>query len=109
MKQNEIQACSLDGTQLAERLEEWGRVTSRAIRRRVDGGRMVADYPKDDALLRRIEELIEAEAECCSFMQFTVTEDAESFTVELRVPDDIAPAIIGALGRSVEEPAPVQV
>ena len=92
--------CSLGGTDLDDRLAQWGAVMSLAIDRRVEGGRVVSTYPRDEDLLAKIRMLIAAEAECCSFMDFTVEENAESFTVELRVPNEMSDGILEMLGRA---------
>src|SRR4029450_7474861 len=40
-------ACTLDGPDLVNRIEEWREVVARAKTRRVEDGRVVAVYPKD--------------------------------------------------------------
>lgn len=80
-------ACSLGGSELIERIGEWASVTSRASSRQVAEGRVVSVYPADPQLLRRLQELIAAEAECCSFLKFEIQHDADKIVVELRVPD----------------------
>ena len=82
----EPRTCSLSHEKLSGRVLAWSRVMARAIDRRVDGDNTVATYPRDDELLEEVRALIAAEAECCPFMEFTVTESPEGFTVELRVP-----------------------
>ena len=101
---NETLACSLAGDELVGRIREWTQVTARATSRHVEKGRIVSTYPIDEELLRRLRELIAAEAECCSFMQFEVKEGPDQVTVELRVPDEMSEALAVMLGL-VTQPA----
>ena len=103
---DEKPACSLSGAEFGARAAEWARVTSRAIDRRVEDGRIVSTYPRDPSLLEQIRKLIAAEAECCPFMQFGVEEGADHVTVELNVPDGMAEQIVAALG-STDSPSGV--
>jgi hypothetical protein len=94
----ETMACSLSGPELVERIGEWAQVTSRATSRRVEGGRITSTYPRDEQLLERLRALIAAEAECCSFMQFSVEEQPDQVVVELRVPEHMAGMLALMLG-----------
>ena len=86
--QRAARECSLDDHELVDRTEEWRRIAMRAESRRTEEGRVVATYPKDDALLRDIRRLIAAEAECCPSMRFAVEELPDRVVVELAVPTD---------------------
>lgn len=79
--------CTLEGSELVERIEAWQQVVSRATAREAKDGRLVARYPKDARLLDRLRELIAAEAECCPFLDFSVDERADSIVTELRLPE----------------------
>lgn len=85
--------CSLDPDALAERLDAWRRVTARATRRRIDGVTITATYPKDPQLLADLRRLVAAEAECCSFLRFTVEENADHILSELRLPQGTSEAM----------------
>ena len=85
-------ACSLEGAELATRIDAWREVTTLATVRRVEGDRVVAVYPNDAQLLARLRELIAAEAECCSFLRFEVEETRDAIVTELRLPADIPDA-----------------
>lgn len=104
MTTSETLACSLGGDELIERLGQWAHVASQATSRHVEKGRIVSTYPADEDLLRRLRELIAAEAECCSFMKFEVTEGPDGVVVELRVPDEMSGALAVMLG-VVTQPA----
>jgi hypothetical protein len=104
MTNDQMLACSLSSPELAERIREWGEVASRATSRHVDKGRIVSTYPLDSQLLLQLRRLIEAEAECCPFMQFSVEEGPDQVEVELRVPDDMSEALAVMLGLVTQQP-----
>jgi hypothetical protein len=81
--------CSLDGTELTTRLDAWQEVVARATSRGVEDGRVVAVYPKDAQILARLRELIAAEAECCSFLHFSLEETPDAIVTELRLPEEM--------------------
>ena len=102
--ERETLACTLSESELADRIQEWAQVTSRATSRRVESGRIVSTYPPDDDLLQQVRELIAAEAECCTFMQFTLKEKQDGFEVQLRVPDDKSETLAVMLGLVAKQP-----
>jgi hypothetical protein len=81
--------CTLDGPDLVNRIEAWREVVARAKTRRVEDGRVVAVYPKDAQILDRLRELVAAEAECCSFLRFSVEETPDAILTELRLPEEL--------------------
>jgi MerR family transcriptional regulator, copper efflux regulator len=95
---NEEIACSLNGPELIERINQWREVSSHATGREIAKGRIVSTYPSDPGLLQQFRKLIAAEAECCPFMQFDITENDDHFLVELRVPEDMSVALAMMLG-----------
>jgi len=86
-------ACTLDGPDLVNRIEEWREVVARAKTRRVEDGRVVAVYPKDAQILFRLRELIAAEAECCSFLRFSVEETPDAILTELQLPEELPDSV----------------
>jgi hypothetical protein len=82
-------ACTLEGSELLARIEAWQRIVSRATERRVEGGRAIATYPNDAQLRQELRELIEAEATCCSFLEFNVEERPDRIVTELRLPEEM--------------------
>jgi hypothetical protein len=82
-------ACTLEGSELLARMRAWQEVTSQATSRRVEDTRIVATYPNDALLLQQLRELIEAEAACCSFLEFGLEEKADSVETELRFPQEM--------------------
>jgi hypothetical protein len=102
-------ACSLEGAELVERIEAWREVVSSATGHDIHYGRVVTTYPKDGWLVERLRELIEAEAECCSFLEFTVDERPDSIVTELRLaeetPASMRTLILGLFGGCVSPAA----
>lgn len=84
---NQLSACTLEGPELVARVQAWQQVASRATSRRVEATRIVATYPNDAQLLQQLRELIDAEAACCSFLEFSVEEGADAVVTELRLPE----------------------
>jgi hypothetical protein len=82
-------ACRLDGAELIDRIEAWREVAQRATSRGVEDDRVVAVYPNDAHLLDRLRELIAAEAECCSFLNFSLEQTPDAILTELRLPEGL--------------------
>ena len=89
----QVSGCTLEGSELLARMHAWEQVTSRATSRRVEDTRIVATYPNDAQLLDQLRELIAAEGACCSFLEFTLEEKADSVVTELRFPQDTPAAM----------------
>ncbi len=102
---NEIAACSLNGSDLPTRIEAWKRVAAQATNREVEKSRIVSTYPSDPWLIEELRALIAAEAECCSFMQFTLDETGDEVVVELQVPEDMSATLGMMLGFVTEQSA----
>ena len=80
-------ACMLSPGELEVRVQEWRDLAENALTRTAEPGRVVSTYPASDAIRRRLRTLIEAEARCCSFLEFDIRDGAEAIEVELRYPD----------------------
>ena len=109
MAENDALACSLDGPELLERLAAWKQLSSHALTRRLEPGLVVTTYPRDEAVLRELRELVAAEAKCCSFLQFEIEEGRDLVTVELRAPSEMSGALelmLGLVGAPTDQPAP---
>lgn len=92
-------ACTLDSTQLVERIAEWREVSSQATSRTVEAEKIISIYPPDPQLTERIRYLIAAEAECCAFLKFSMAEGAHHTVVELAYPAEarsLVEAVVGA-------------
>jgi hypothetical protein len=81
--------CTLEGSELLARMYAWRQVAGRAISRRVEDARIIATYPNDAQLLRKLRELIDAEAACCPFLEFSLEERSDSVVTELRFPEEM--------------------
>lgn len=91
-------SCTLQGPELLQRLREWEQVTSRAKTRVLEENALVAVYPRDRALLDELRRLVEAEKDCCSFLDFRIEERVEDAVVRLEVPEgmhDLLPMMMG--------------
>lgn len=88
MDRPEPAGCSLNSDQVRERISAWQEVASYAMSRQVQADRIISIYPKDADVLRRLEELIAAEAECCSFLEFTIEERDDDTLVQLTFPEE---------------------
>jgi hypothetical protein len=82
-------ACALEGSELLGRIQAWQGVVSRATNRRVADGQLIATYPNDTQLLQRLRELIDGEASCCPFLEFSVEEGPDLIVTELRLPEEM--------------------
>lgn len=93
--------CALDEDAYRERLDRWRAVLDGAAGRR-DGAWFVWELPESaQPRVRDLEELVEAELACCSFLRLRVT--GEPRRVALRVSMD--PARRPAAGTPAEEAA----
>ncbi len=93
-------ACTLESSQLLDRMQAWQQVVSQATSLRIDDRRIIATYPNDAQLLRRLRELVGAEAACCSFLEFSLEERPDEIISELRFSEEM-PAPIKELIRGV--------
>ena len=93
-------ACDLTREAFGERVQEWRALAKAALRRTEAPGRIVTDYPSN--VRGRLETLIEAERECCPFLEFDIRERADVIEVEVRFPPDFE-----AVVSSVIEPSEV--
>ncbi|HEX8804934.1 MAG TPA: MerR family transcriptional regulator [Acidimicrobiales bacterium] len=90
-------ACTLDGGEMADRLDAWQAVLAGATAREpVDGGIRVALDPTVD--LGAVAALAGAEHACCPFFTFAVTVDGRGPALEVRAPDDAADLVAGVFG-----------
>ncbi len=90
-------ACSLSGTDMARRLEDWnsvlGQVTGRVPL--AGGTRMELS---DDAQLPALAALVEAEQTCCPFFSFAITVDQRGLALEVTAPTDSQDLLAAVFG-----------
>ncbi len=81
-------ACSLDAAALAERRADWRALDTWLLDDPGPATRQYARRPEVVAALRR---LVAAEAECCPFLHFTITEEADQVRLDVET-DATSPA-----------------
>lgn len=91
-------SCSLDLSDLSRRLDAWRRVAAQGRTVEVTDDRVVAVYPRREALLADLRALVDAEAECCSFLTFTIEERGDDIVSELSYPPDTPAALRAFIG-----------
>lgn len=96
--------CSLDGGELAERLASIAKVgASSLISDRVEGGGRVLRFRKGPATRCRLEDIVAAEAECCSFLELALRERGDELVLSISAPGDgraVADQLADAFGAS---------
>jgi hypothetical protein len=86
-------ACSLSPAEMLDRLVGWRALAGEALSRRSEPGRVVSVYPRRHDIAARLEELIEAETQCCPFLVFAVRETEQVIEAELRYPPEFQPIV----------------
>jgi hypothetical protein len=79
--------CTLSPEEFEMRVRDWRTLANEALTRTAEPGRVVSTYPASKAIRQRLRMLIEAEASCCSFLEFDIRDGDEAIEVELRYPD----------------------
>ena len=96
-------ACSLAPGALAARLAEWRALKADALlTEHASGSTITARYANRDGVAERLRALVAAEATCCPWLSFDVSEG--EYEIELTV---TAPGDAAQLLASVAEPAQV--
>lgn len=95
-------ACSLAADDLRQRLDEIAAVGAESlVARDSDGLRHTLCFHSDPQTRRRLERIIAAEAECCSFLSLTLVEQKGELILILEAPEDgrsVADGLAGAFG-----------
>jgi DNA-binding transcriptional MerR regulator len=90
-------ACTLDATQVPDRVAEWQSLLGAAGERTaIAGGVRVAFAADVD--VAELARLTAAEQECCRFLAFTITMDGRGTALEVRAPDDARPVVESLFG-----------
>src|SRR5919106_1609018 len=89
--------CSLSPDALSERRGAWRSLTAQALDRRVEPGRVLSTYPKAPEIARSLARLVEAEKDCCPFLEFDVRESDSTIEVELRYPPEFGASLASLL------------
>lgn len=103
MNENHPIACSLDATELPERLAAIARIGADSlVSREVEGGRHLLRFRADATTRERLEGVIAAEAACCSFLDLALTEDAGQLVLSIAAPNE-GRAVADELARAFSE------
>src|SRR5262245_20234470 len=80
-------ACSLDAHERTDRMEEW-----QALRRdallvvREERGTVISTWGRSADVRKRLDELVEAEGACCSFVDFELEERPDALVLRATAP-----------------------
>ena len=81
-------ACSLDADELRVRLTEMSEVGRDALHDvRSTPGKAVLRFAADAETRERLEAIVDAEARCCAFLDFSLLEDADEIIVTISAPE----------------------
>lgn len=97
--------CSLGASDLRRRLDEIAAVGADSlIERNADGERHLLRFLSDAQTRHRLEAIVAAEAQCCSFLDLSLDEQGEELVLSIGAPEDgqpiadeLAAAFAGAL------------
>jgi hypothetical protein len=85
-------ACSLAAGDLQRRLATIAGIGADGLTdRRLEDGRHVLRFRADDATRRRLDEIVAAEADCCSFLDLAVVEDGDELILTIAAPREAQP------------------
>ena len=80
-------ACSLDPSDLRRRLAEITAIGAESlIARDTEGERHLLRFRKSADARRRLEAIIEAEADCCSFLDLSLREQEDALVLSIAAP-----------------------
>jgi hypothetical protein len=89
--------CSLSANARSDRGGSWRSLIAQALHRRVEPGRVLSTYPNGPEIARSLAQLVEAEKDCCPFLEFDIRESDSTIEVELRYPPEFAAMLASVL------------
>jgi hypothetical protein len=89
--------CGLSPNALSERRDAWRSLMAQALHRRVEPGRVLSTYPNGPEIARSLAQLVEAEKDCCPFLEFEIRESESTIEVQLRYPPEFADTLASLL------------
>lgn len=93
-------ACSLGGGDLEQRLAAIAEIGAASlISRNVEGGRHLLRFRSSAETRQRLEEIVAAEAECCSFLELSLAEEGSDLVLLVSAPED-GQAVADGLARA---------
>ena len=97
-------ACSLGAGALEQRLAVIAEIGADGLlSRQAEDDRHLLRFRKDPATRQRLEEIIAAEAECCSFIDLSLQEEADELVLSIAATRDgqaLADGLAGAFARA---------
>lgn len=85
-------ACSLGAGDLKQRLAAIAEIGKESlIDQAVEGGHHLLRFRSDAATRKRLEEIVAAEAECCSFLDLALEERGGKLVLSIAAPEDGQP------------------
>jgi hypothetical protein len=95
-------ACSLGAAALGERLSEIGRLGADALlARERSGDRHLLRFRAGASTRERLERIVAAERECCSFLELELGSDGDELLLSISAPQaggEVAAELAGAFG-----------
>ena len=96
-------ACSFNASELGARLDEIGAVGRDALLSAEGDGTM--RFRADETTRERLEAIIAAEASCCSFLRFKLTDEGDTLALTITAPagaEPVAHDLTAAFARQAE-------
>ena len=82
-------ACTLGESDLRQRLDEIAALGAESLIGREETGEgCVLRFRNDESTRRRLEQIVAAEAECCSFLELEINERDQDLLLALAAPGD---------------------
>lgn len=82
-------ACSLGASELRQRLNAIGEVgADNLISREAEGDRHRLRFRSTASTRRRLEDIVTAEAECCAFLDISLSEEGGELVLSIAAPED---------------------
>jgi hypothetical protein len=89
-------ACSLSADDFKQRLAEIGKLGGDSLTERaVEDGRHVLRFRADAAARERLNAIVAAEADCCSFLDLGLSRDGDELVLTIAAPDEAQPIADG--------------
>lgn len=86
-KENPV-ACSLPASNLERRLADIAEIGADSlIDRHEDGGRHLLRFRRGATTCRRLEAIVAAEAECCSFLELSLSKEDDELVLSIEAPE----------------------
>ncbi|OII69610.1 MULTISPECIES: heavy metal-responsive transcriptional regulator [unclassified Streptomyces] len=91
-------ACTLGGTELGERTEQWRTLVAKAEQRKDIEDGVQLSFPPDADLAGQIAALAAAEQGCCAFFDFTLHLTPAALQLDVRAPESAAGMLADLFG-----------